>query len=167
MAKRNHDDLDQLLDELTKNATAEELLSDSGTLQEMKKRLVERALQAELTEHLGYERHSPDGYGTGNSRNGTTDKRLLDGEGEMRISVPRDRNGDFEPQLVRKRQVRLPGFDEKVLWLYGSGVTTREIQAQLQALYDVEVSPALISRVTDAVLEEVNPSYSRHRARKD
>jgi len=161
MAKRNHDDLDQLLDELTKNATAEELLSDSGTLKEMKKRLVERALEAELTDHLGYGKHSPDGRGTGNSRNGTTGKRLLDGDGEMQISVPRDRNGDFEPQLVRKRQVRLPGFDEKVLWLYGSGATTREIQSQLQELYDVEVSPALISRVTDAVLDEVKVWQNR------
>ena len=79
----------------------------------------------------------------------------------MQISVPRDRNGDFEPQLVRKRQVRLPGFDEKVLWLYGSGATTREIQSQLQELYDVEVSPALISRVTDAVLEEVKVWQNR------
>ena len=114
-----------------------------------------------MTDHLGYEKHSPDGDGTGNSRNGKTSKRILGEDGELEIEVPRDRNGDFEPQLVRKRQVRLPGFDEKVLWLYGSGSTTRETQAHLQELYDVEVSPALISRVTDAVLDEVKAWQSR------
>jgi putative transposase len=155
MAKKQPDDLDKLLDQLTEDSTAEELLSNAGALKEMKKRLIERALEAEMIDHLGYEKHSPDGDGTGNSRNGKTSKRILSEDGEMEIEVPRDRNGDFEPQLVRKRQVRLPGFDDKVLWLYGSGSTTRETQAHLQELYGVEVSPALISRVTDAVLAEV------------
>ena len=161
MAKKQPDDLDKLLDQLTKDATAEELLSNAGALKEMKKRLIERALEAEMTDHLGYEKHSPDGEGTGNSRNGKTTKRILGEDGELEIEVPRDRTGDFEPQLVRKRQVRLPGFDEKVLWLYGSGSTARETQAHLQELYDVEVSPALISRVTDAVLDEVKAWQSR------
>jgi putative transposase len=161
MAKKKPDDLDKLLDKLTESATAEELLSNAGALKEMKKRLIERALEAEMTDHLGYEKHSPDGEGTGNSRNGKTTKRILGEDGELEIEVPRDRTGDFEPQLVRKRQVRLPGFDEKVLWLYGSGSTTREIQAHLQELYDVEVSPALISRVTDAVLDEVKAWQNR------
>lgn len=159
--KKDRDELDDLLDELTKSTPAAELLSDAGALKEMKKRLIERALEAEMTEHLGYEKHSLDGHGTGNSRNGVTSKRILGEDGEFEIVVPRDRNGAFEPQLVRKRQVRLPGFDEKVLWLYGSGATTREIQAQLQELYGVEVSPALISRVTDAVLEEVKAWQNR------
>jgi putative transposase len=161
MAKKKPDDLDKLLDQLTENATAEELLSNAGALKEMKKRLIERALEAEMTDHLGYEKHSPDGEGTGNSRNGKTTKRILGEDGELEIEVPRDRTGDFEPQLVRKRQVRLPGFDEKVLWLYGSGSTTRETQAHLQELYGVEVSPALISRVTDAVLDEVKAWQNR------
>ena len=161
MAKKQPDDLDKLLDQLTKDATAEELLSNAGALKEMKKRLIERALEAEMTDHLGYEKHSPDGEGTGNSRNGKTNKRILGEDGELEIEVPRDRNGDFEPQLVRKRQVRLPGFDDKVLWLYGSGSTTRETQSHLQELYGVEVSPALISRVTDAVLDEVKAWQNR------
>lgn len=161
MAKKQPDDLDKLLDHLTKDATAEELLSNAGALKEMKKRLIERALEAEMTDHLGYEKHSPDGEGTGNSRNGKSSKRILGEDGELEIEVPRDRNGDFEPQLVRKRQIRLPGFDEKVLWLYGSGSTTRETQAHLQELYGVEVSPALISRVTDAVLDEVKAWQNR------
>ena len=161
MAKKKPDDIDKLVQELTRNATAEELLKDSGLLKELKKRLVEAALEAEMTEHLGYEKHSPEGHGTGNSRNGKTSKRVIGADGDVEIEVPRDRNGDFEPQLIRKRQVRLPGFDEKVLSLYARGMTTREIQGHLQEIYDVEVSPALISRVTDAVLDEVKAWQNR------
>jgi putative transposase len=161
MAKKKPDDIDKLVQELTRNATAEELLKDSGLLKELKKRLVEVALEAEMTEHLGYEKHSPEGHGTGNSRNGKTSKRVIGADGDVEIEVPRDRNGDFEPQLIRKRQIRLPGFDEKVLSLYARGMTTREIQGHLQEIYDVEVSPSLISRVTDAVLDEVKAWQNR------
>ena len=161
MAKKKPDDIDKLVQELTRNATAEELLKDSGLLKELKKRLVESALEAEMTEHLGYEKHSFEGHGTGNSRNGKTSKRIIGADGEVEIEVPRDRNGDFEPQLIRKRQIRLPGFDEKVLSLYARGMTTREIQGHLQEIYDVEVSPSLISRVTDAVMDEVKAWQNR------
>jgi putative transposase len=162
MAKKKEPDrVDDLIKELTKDATAEELLKDAGLLQDLKKRLIERALDAEMTDHLGYERHSPEGHGSGNSRNGKTSKRVIDGDGEFEIDVPRDRNGEFEPKLIRKRQVRLPGFDDKVLSLYARGMTTREMQSHLQELYDVEVSPALISKVTDAVLDEVKAWQSR------
>jgi putative transposase len=161
MAKKEPDKIDKLVAELTKNATAEELLKDSGLLKELKKRLVDSALEAEMTEHLGYEKHSSDGHGTGNSRNGKTNKRIIGSDGEMEIEVPRDRNGDFEPKLIRKRQVRLQGFDEKVLSLYARGMTTREMQGHLQEIYEVEVSPALISKVTDAVLDDVKAWQSR------
>ena len=159
--KKEPDKLDKLITELTKDATAEELLKDSGLLKELKKRLLETALEAEMTEHLGYEKHSPDGRGTGNSRNGKTSKRIIGANGHLDIEVPRDRNGNFEPQLVRKRQVRLEGFDEKVLSLYARGITTRELQDHLEEIYEVEVSPALISRVTDAVLDEVKAWQNR------
>jgi len=159
--KKEPDEVDKLVGELTKNATAAELLKDGGLLKDLKKRLVESALEAEMTEHLGYEKHAADGRGTGNSRNGKTTKRLIDGDGELEIAVPRDRNGEFEPQLVRKRQVRLPGFDEKVLALYSRGLSTREIQDHLREIYGVEISPALISRVTDAVLSEVQAWQNR------
>ncbi len=155
MAKKKRDRLDELVDELLKNQSPEEALSDSGALKELKKRLVEKALEGELTEHLGYEKHSTAGLRTGNSRNGKTPKRVIDGEGEMEIEVPRDRQGDFEPQLVKKRQTRLPSFNDKVISLYSRGQTTREIQDHLEEIYGVEVSPALISKVTDAVLEDV------------
>lgn len=159
--KKDPDKLDKLVEELTQDATAEELLKDSGLLKELKKRLVETALDAELTDHLGYEKHSPDGHGSGNSRNGKAGKRVIGADGEFEISVPRDRNGSFDPQLIRKRQVRLPGFDEKVLSLYARGLTTRELQDHLEEIYEVEVSPALISKVTDAVLDEVKAWQSR------
>jgi putative transposase len=159
--KKEPDDLDKLVEQLTQNATAEELLKDSSVLKELKKRLVESALEAEMTDHLGYEKHSPDGRGSGNSRNGKTSKKIIDSDGDLEIDVPRDRNGEFEPKIVRKRQVRLPGFDEKVLSLYARGMTTREMQGHLQEVYEVEVSPALISRVTDAVLDEVKAWQNR------
>lgn len=159
--KKEPDEVDKLVGELTKNATAAELLKDGGLLKDLKKRLVESALEAEMTEHLGYEKHAADGRGSGNSRNGKTTKRLIDGDGELEIAVPRDRNGEFEPQLVRKRQVRLPGFDEKVLALYSRGLSTREIQDHLREIYGVEISPGLVSRVTDAVLSEVQAWQNR------
>ena len=159
--KKEPDKLDKIISDLTQDTTAEELLKDAGLLKELKKRLVETALEAEMTDHLGYQKHSPDGRGTGNSRNGKTSKRIIDSDGDLEIDVPRDRNGGFEPKLVRKRQVRLPGFDEKVLSFYAHGMTTREIQSQLLEVYDVEVSPALISKVTDAVLEEVRAWQNR------
>jgi putative transposase len=159
--RKEPDEVDKLVGELTKNATAAELLQDGGVLKDLKKRLVETALEAEMTEHLGYERHAVDGRGSGNSRNGKTSKRIIDADGELEIAVPRDRNGDFEPQLVRKRQVRLPGFDEKVLALYSHGLSTREIQEHLREIYGVEVSPALVSRVTDAVLSDAQAWQNR------
>jgi putative transposase len=159
--KREPDHLDKIVEELTRNATAAELANDPSILRELQKRLVEAALEAEMTDHLGYEKHSADGDNTGNSRNGTSSKRILDASGEFVIDVPRDRIGAFEPQFVRKRQVRMPGFDEKVLALYATGLTTRQIEASLKEIYGVDVSPALISRVTDAVLDEVTAWQNR------
>ena len=159
--KKEPDQIDKIIQELTRNATAAELVNDPTMLRDLKKRLVESALEAEMTDHLGYEKHSPDGNNTGNSRNGKTSKRILDAAGDFQIDVPRDRNGDFEPQIVRKRQVRLAGFDQKVLSLYARGMTTREIQDHLQELYEAEVTPALISKVTDAVLDEVKAWQGR------
>lgn len=153
--KREPDELDKVIQELTRNATAADVLRDPNVLKDLKKRLVEAALEAEMTDHLGYEWNEAEGNNSGNSRNGTSSKRIIDGDGQFEIDVPRDRNGEFEPQFVRKRQVRMPGFDEKVLALYATGMTTRQIEASLQEIYGVEVSPALISKVTDAVLDEV------------
>ena len=137
-----------LLDELLKDySDPKEILGEHGLLKQLTKRVVERALEAEMREHLGYEAHAPEGRGSGNSRNGRSGKTVQSESGQFEIEVPRDRNGTFEPQLVKKRQRRLEGFDDKVLSLYGRGQSTREIQSQLKDLYGVEVSPTLISNV--------------------
>ena len=137
---------DALLDELLKgHSSPEDILGENGLLKQLTQRMVERALEAEMTGHLGYDPHAVEGRATGNSRNGKSRKTVQSGNGQFEIEVPRDRDGSFEPQLVKKRQRRLEGFDDKVLAMYARGLSTREIQAQLEELYGVEVSPALIS----------------------
>lgn len=154
-------DVNKLLDELLEGKKPEEILGDEGVLQDLTKRLVERALEGEMTAHLGYEKHASTGASSRNARNGKTAKRVKGEFGEVEIAVPRDRDASFTPQLVPKRQRRLPGFDDKVIALYARGMTTREIQGHLHELYGVEVSPALISAVTDAVLEDVKAWQGR------
>jgi putative transposase len=161
MPRKTDPAVDKLLDDLVRGKSPEEILGNEGVLKQLTKRLVERALQGEMTEHLGYEKHASEGRNGGNSRNGATTKKVLTDSGEVEIEVPRDRHGEFEPQLVAKRQRRLDGFDEKVIALYARGMTTREIQGHLKDLYQVEVSPTLISNVTDSVLEDVRAWQSR------
>lgn len=152
----------ELIDKLLGDyRSPEDLIGENGLLKELTRALVERALNAELTHHLGYEKHDPAGRGSGNSRNGSTRKTIKGEFGETEIEVPRDRGGTFEPQLVAKHQTRFTGFDDKILSMYARGMTTREIQGHLQEVYGVEVSPALISEVTDAVLDEVKTWQNR------
>jgi putative transposase len=152
----------ELLDELLKDyKKPDDLLGQDGLLQQLTKALVERALDGELTHHLGYEKHDPAGDNSGNSRNGTSRKTLRGKRGQVQIDVPRDRNSEFEPQLIKKNQTRFDGLDEKIISLYSRGMTQREIQGHLEEIYGVEVSPSLISTVTDAVLDEVRAWQSR------
>ena len=154
--------LDGLLDQLLKNyKKPEDILGEQGLLKRLSKAVLERALGAELTEHLGYEKHDPAGYGRGNTRNGTSEKTLKGKSGEVTVEVPRDRNSTFDPQIVKKHQTRFDGFDDKILSMYARGMTTRDIQGHLEEIYGVEVSPTLISNVTDAVVEEVKAWQSR------
>ena len=127
----------------------------------MMKNLIETALQSEMDEHLGYEKHSPEGHGTGNSRNGSTQKTLKGDFGEIELSTPRDREGTFEPQFVKKNQTRVTCIDEKILSLYAKGMTTRDIADSIQELYGAEVSHSTISNVTDAVIHEVKSWQNR------
>jgi putative transposase len=145
----------EAIDELIKGKTKEEILGENGLIKQFVKAIAERALQAELTSHLGYEKHELKGKNSGNSRNGSNTKIIKGEFGETEISIPRDRNGEFEPQFIPKGQKRFDSFDEKILSLYARGMTIRDIQAQLKDLYGVDVSPTLISEVTDSVLEEV------------
>ena len=153
---------DDVVDELLAGAKTEaEIVGSGGLLGQLTKRLVERALEAELTDHLGYESHHEPPGGTGNTRNGATGKTLQTEHGPVEIKAPWDRVGSFEPQLVRKRQRRFEGFDEKILALYGRGMSTRDIEAYLRELYGVSVGRDLISRVTDAVMDDVREWQSR------
>jgi transposase-like protein len=153
---------DALIDDLLEGCESpEEILGKNGLLKQLTKRLVERTLEAEMTDHLGYEPNSLKGRGTGNNRNGKSRKTILSDSGALEVEVPRDRNSNFEPHLVKKRQRRLEGFDDKVLALYSRGMSTRDIQGQFEELYGVEVSPTLISNVTNAVMEDVRAWRSR------
>jgi hypothetical protein len=153
---------DEVIEELLQGySSPQDPFGEEGLFKELKKRLLERALGAELTEHLGYERGDPAGRGIGNSRNGYSSKTVIGDDGAIEIAVPRDRNGSFEPQLVAKAQTRLDGFDDRIISLYARGLSVREIQGHLLELYGVEVSPDLISRVTDTVLEEVRDWQNR------
>lgn len=153
---------DAVIDELLAGArTEEELVGPGGVLAQLTKRLVERAMQAELTEHLGYELHQEPPGGTGNTRNGSTGKTLATDHGPVEISTPRDRKGSFEPQIVRKGQRRFEGFDDRILALYSRGLSTRDIEAHLAEIYGVNVGRDLISRVTDAVMDDVREWQQR------
>jgi putative transposase len=153
---------DEMIDELLGSTkTKEDLFGKEGLLKNLTKRLVERLLEGEMTNHLGYMRHAIEGKNTGNSRNGKTKKTVKTGNGDIQIVVPRDREGEFSPVLVGKRQSRLGGLDENILSLYAKGMTVRDIQAHLEELYGTEVSRDLISTITDSVMEDVNAWRNR------
>jgi putative transposase len=154
---------EQLAEHLVAQAQEQgvELLGEGGLLQQMTKAVLERALAEELTDHLGYEAGDPAGRGSGNSRNGSTPKRLLTEAGHVDLEVPRDRASTFDPQIVPKGARRRDGIDALVISLYARGMTVRDIQAHLAEIYDVTVSPDLISTITDSVLEEVAEWQSR------
>ncbi|VAW49821.1 Mobile element protein [hydrothermal vent metagenome] len=145
--------------ELAKNIKTEKDLSDFS--RQLKKMTVEAALGAEMEDHLGYAKHAPEGHHTGNNRNGYSGKTLKGAHGEVEIDIPRDRNGTFEPQLIRKGQTRLTEFDSQIHSLYAKGMTTRDIEETFKEMYGAQVSAALISRVTESVLEKVHEWQSR------
>jgi putative transposase len=147
---------DELLDELMKNyKKPEDLIGENGLLKQLTKALVERAMKAEMSAHLGYEKNDPAGKNTGNSRNGNSKKTIKGEFGNLQIAVPRDRNATFEPVIIPKGETRFTGFDDKIISMYARGMTTRDIQGHLQDMYGVEVSPTLVSQVTDAITEEI------------
>jgi putative transposase len=150
--------IDRLLADYKK---PEDLIGENGLLKQLTKRLVERALEAEMAEHLGHGKNEPVANPRGNTRNGKSKKTLKGEFGELPIDIPRDRDGSFEPQIVPKHQTRWTGFDDKILSLYARGMTVREIQAHLEEMYGAEVSPTLISTVTDAVMDEAKAWQSR------
>ena len=147
---------EELLDQLIKDyKKPEDLIGENGLLKQLTKRLLERAMQSEMTEHLGYVKNASTGNNSGNSRNGSYNKKLKGDFGQMDLSVPRDRNSTFDPVIIPKGESRFKGFDDKIISMYAKGMTTRDIRSHLEEMYGVEVSPTLISQVTEAVTEEV------------
>lgn len=152
----------KLIDQLLVNyKKPEDIIGEHGLLKQFTKAVLERVMQAEMTTHLGYVKSDPEGYNSGNSRNGVTTKTLKGEFGELPLETPRDRNGSFEPMMISKGQTRFTGFDDKIISLYARGMSTRDIQGHLQDMYKVEVSPTLISNVTEEVMEEVKAWQSR------
>jgi putative transposase len=157
--KQDFDIDPKLIDELAKSIKTEKDLA--ALSKHLLKLTVERAMNAELDEHLGYEKHAPEGKNSGNSRNGSTPKKLKGNFGEVDIATPRDRNSTFEPQIIRKGQTRITDFDQQILSLYAKGMTTRDIADAFKEMYGADVSHTLISKVTDAVIDEVNTWQTR------
>jgi len=165
MAKRKpkeKDAIDLLLDQIDFHGlTQEDVLGQNGLLKTLTAKLLNRAMEAEMEHHLGYPKHSNTGDNTGNNRNGHTEKTVLTENQTIDIDVPRDRKGTFEPVIVPKYEKRIPLFNNQIISLYASGMTTRDIKAHLEKIYGIEVSPELVSRVTDAVMDEVHEWQTR------
>ena len=152
----------ELIDQLLANYQKPgDLIGETGLLKQLTKAILERALQAEMTQHLGHKKNQLIGNESGNARNGSSKKTLKGDFGALPIEIPRDREGTFEPKLIGKHQTRWMGFDDKILSLYARGMSVREIQCHLEEIYGVEVSSGLISTVTDAIIDEVRAWQSR------
>ncbi len=152
----------KIIDKLMKDyQSPEDIFGKDGIFKELQKAILERILEGEITHHLGYDKNDPKGNNSGNSRNGKNKKTMKSDFGHVEIEVPRDRNGDFEPQFIKKRQTRFKGFDDKIIALYSRGMSTRDIQAQIQDLYGVNISPELVSTVTGEVIKEVTEWQNR------
>ncbi|WP_425362804.1 IS256 family transposase [Candidatus Tisiphia endosymbiont of Hybos culiciformis] len=160
MNKKTNESIKQAVDLLIDNDTdVSTILKEGGLLKELTKRLIEKALQSELNNHLGYDKYSR--VDNDNTRNGITSKKLISEHGAVEIEVPRDRRSTFEPAILPKRQKRFDGFDDKVLSLYAKGMSVSDIKVQLQELYSVEISESLISQITDDVMDDVKAWQSR------
>lgn len=145
--------IEQLRADLSKARTYSDLMGSDGAIKKILKNALEGMLDAELSEHLGYEKHSPSGKNSGNSRNGKTKKTIRNDTGEIEISVPRDRNGDFDPVIVRKYERTIGPIEDKIISMYAKGMSTRDIQSHIEELYGIEISPVLVSNITDKIVE--------------
>lgn len=161
MAKKN-EQIESLINEIDfSKLSADEITGTGGLIQQLTQRMMETALNAEMAEHLGYEKSDAAPKETENRRNGTSKKTVKTPAGELEIFIPRDREGEFEPQIIPKHQRRFNFFNDKIITLYGKGMSTRDIQDSLQEMYSVDVSAELISKVTDAVIDDVREWQNR------
>ena len=162
MVMNNEEIIKELLKDVDfKKLTPEQITGQNGLIQQLTKRIVETAMNAEMTDHLGYEKHEKAIDPNGNSRNGKTSKKVITNNGAVEVEIPRDRNGKFEPQLIKKHQKRFDLFDDKIISMYARGMTTRDIQGHLEEIYGVEVSPDLVSKVTNEIIKDVQEWQAR------
>ena len=160
--RREKDQWDTVLDQIDfKGLTQDEVLGQDGLLKQLTGRILQKILDSEMTSHLGYPKHSSAGDNSGNSRNGYSEKTVFTENQSATVQIPRDRNGAFEPQIIPKYQKRVPLFNDQIISMYSFGMTTRDIKSHLEQIYNVEVSPELISQVTDSVMEDVHEWQSR------
>jgi putative transposase len=143
--------IQQLQEDLSKAKSYEDLMGKNGAIKKLLKNALEQMLETEMTEHLGYEKHSSEGNNTGNSRNGSSLKEVLSSQGEIDISIPRDRNGSFDPIVIGKYQKTIGDLEDKIISMYAKGMTTRDIQAHIEDIYGLQLSSASISNITDKI----------------
>lgn len=144
--------IEQLKADLSKAKNYEDLMGKDGAIKKLISKTLEQMLEAELTEHLGYERYSSDGKNSGNSRNGKTHKTLKNDNGEIELTVPRDRNGEFDPVIVKKYEKTIGPIEDKIISMYAKGMTTRDIQTHVTELYGIDISPTLVSNITNKIV---------------
>ncbi|MCZ7604208.1 MAG: IS256 family transposase [Melioribacteraceae bacterium] len=144
--------IEQLKADLSKAKNYEDLMGKDGAIKKLISKTLEQMLEAELTEHLGYERYSPDGKNSGNSRNGKTHKTLKNDNGQIELTVPRDRNGEFDPVIVKKYEKTIETIEDKIISMYAKGMTTRDIQTHVTELYGIDISPTLVSNITNKIV---------------
>jgi len=153
--------IEQLKFDLKKARTYQDLMGEDGAIKKLIKSSLEGMLEAELTEHLGYEKYSPSGKNTGNSRNGKTQKTLKNDNGEIDLTVPRDRNGSFDPIVVKKYERTIGPIEDKIISMYAKGMTTRDIQSHIHEIYGLDISPTLVSNITDKILDLAKQWHNR------
>lgn len=161
LMKLTKEAIDQLQKDLANAKTYEDLMGKNGAIKNLMKHALESMLDAELSNHLGYEKHSPDGDNSGNSRNGKSRKTVKNEQGKIEIEVPRDRNGSFDPVVVKKYQTTVGPIEDKIISMYAKGMTVRDIQSHLEEIYGLEVSPSFISSITDKVIESAKTWQQR------
>ena len=158
--------IEQLKADLAKAKTYDDLMGKDGAIKKLIANTLEQMLESELTEHLGYERYSPAGKNSGNSRNGKTHKTLKNDNGQIEISVPRDRNGEFDPVIVKRYEKTIGPIEDKIISMYAKGMTTRDIQSHITELYGIDISPTLVSNITDKIVVQAEEWQNRPLERK-
>jgi transposase-like protein len=157
----SEENIEQLKKDFKTAKTYNDLMGKDGAIKKLLKLSIENMLDAELTEHLGYPKHSPVGNNSGNSRNGNSTKRLKNDHGEIEIKVPRDRNGEFDPVLIKKYDRTIGPIEDKIISMYAKGMSTRDIQSHVEEIYGIEVSPTMVSNITDKILDTVKQWQNR------